>query len=68
MMFRKDKTLLCKLCLQTVDPANHKDSVMDPLKLHYDYCSLLESYPQWKLALEEYVYANCNVSFQHHIS
>ncbi|KAI6192058.1 hypothetical protein M3Y97_00295000 [Aphelenchoides bicaudatus] len=57
---RTDHTLFCKLCLQIVNPADYKNEIMDPLRLHCSYCPILDSYAQWKLALEEYVYANSN--------
>jgi hypothetical protein len=61
---RKDKTLYCKSCIKNVNPADYANAVMDPLKLHHEYCPLLEAYPQWKLALEEYVYSQSNVSLK----
>lgn len=62
-VFRKDKTLFCKLCIKNVDLSEHRNELVDPLKLHHNYCPILESYPQWKLALEEYAHANSNVGF-----
>ncbi|KAI6209792.1 PDZ domain containing protein [Aphelenchoides besseyi] len=55
----RENKLHCDFCLKTLFPKT-ETLALNPLRLHQRYCPVLEHYPPWKLAVEEYVNANSN--------
>ncbi|KAI6232022.1 hypothetical protein M3Y95_00442900 [Aphelenchoides besseyi] len=55
----RENELHCDFCLKTLSP-KAETLALNPLRLHQRYCPVLEHYPPWKLAVEEYVNANSN--------
>ncbi|KAI6192664.1 hypothetical protein M3Y99_01924300 [Aphelenchoides fujianensis] len=50
--------LHCDYCLKFLNVPDLSQRAANPLKLHHSYCPVLEVYPLWKLAIEEYVQQN----------